>query len=74
MLLEPQELPAELFEGWEAEIVETTALGDNVVKRSPTGHTETYRTDTEDTGCGRERTPAAAPKADAGSRLRTKRC
>ena len=48
MLLEPQELPAELFESWEAEIVETTALGDRLVCYTPTGHTETYRADSED--------------------------
>ena len=43
MLLEPQELPAELFDAWEVEFVETTALESNVANYAPTGHTETYR-------------------------------
>ena len=53
MLHEVQELPAELLDGWEAEIVETTALGDSVASYAPTGHVETYRaTDPEDTSNG----------------------
>ena len=39
MLLEPQELPAELFEGWEAEFVESTALSDRYASYTPTGPT-----------------------------------
>ena len=46
-----QPLPRELLEGWEADIVETTALGDSVVSRTPTGHVETCRVaDSEDIG------------------------
>ena len=53
MLLEPEELPAELLEGWEAEIVETTAVSDRYASYTPTGHTETHRdTDTEDDNGG----------------------
>ena len=55
MLLKPQELPAELFEGWEAEFVESTAVNDRYASYTPTGHTEPLRdTDTEDDDNGGE--------------------
>lgn len=42
MLLELKPIPRELLEGWESEIVETTALGDSWVSCTPTGHVETF--------------------------------
>ena len=42
MLLKPQTLPAGFLRGWEAEIVETTALDASVVRRAPTGYDEHY--------------------------------
>ena len=42
MLLEAQALPPEVLKGWEAEIIETTALGDSVVRHTPTGYVEEH--------------------------------
>ena len=43
MLLEVKPLPRAVLEGWEAEFVDTTALGDSFASCAPTGHVETRR-------------------------------
>lgn len=43
MLLEVKPLPRDLLVSWEAEIVDTTALGASWVSCAPTGHSEEYR-------------------------------
>jgi len=43
MLLEVKPIPRDLLVSWEAEIVDTTALGESWVSYAPTGHSETSR-------------------------------
>ena len=43
MLLKVKPIPRDLIVSWEAEIVDTTALGESWVSCAPTGHSETYR-------------------------------
>lgn len=43
MLLEVKPIPSDFLVSWEAEFVDTTALGASWVSCAPTGHSESYR-------------------------------